>query len=164
MRGPQVNFKGTNIIKFISCDKIFNEIKNKLGENVCLSNMGNLENLKKRYDKSITFLSKSLDLDNENSLLVTKDILPIVDSIFEKDEKKIKGLEEFIKMKENYNSLNNKNNLNRDNTLKESNAKNEKSEKNEIESNINNIEFIRFMKLFYAYKMYFSNVKKLKKF
>ena len=163
MRGPQVNFKGTNIIKFISCDKIFNEIKNKLGENVCLSNMGNLENLKKRYDKSITFLSKSLDLDNENSLLVTKDILPIVDSIFEKDEKKIKGLEEFIKMKENYNSLNNKNNLNRDNTLKESNAKNEKSEKNEIESNINNIEFIRFMKLFYAYKMYFSNVKKIEK-
>ena len=67
MRGPQVNFKGTNIIKFISCDKVFNEIKNKLGENVCLSNMGNLENLKKRYDKSIIFLTKSLDLDKSSN-------------------------------------------------------------------------------------------------
>ena len=35
------------------------------GKNVSLSNIGNLENLKKRYDKSIIFLSKSLDLDND---------------------------------------------------------------------------------------------------
>ena len=161
MRGPQVNFKGSNIIKFISCDKVFREIKNKLGENVCLSNIGNLENLKKRFDKSIIFLSKSLELDNDNSYLLNKDILAIVDSIFEKDEKgKIKGIEEFNnKLKESYS---NASTFNLKSTLKKEGSYKEKN-KNQINSNINNIEFIRFIKLFYAYKMYFSNVKKIEK-
>ena len=158
MRGPQVNFKGTNIIKFISCDAAFKEESNKLHKNVCLSNMGNLENLQKRYDKSIIFLSKSLDLNNDNSLLLSKDILILVDNIFEKDEKKIKGLEEYLKLKESYTTSLNDKFKSKENT----NVK-EKNEKSEIESNINNIEFIRFMKLFYAYKMYFSNVKKIEK-
>jgi len=159
MRGPQVNFKGTNIIKFISCDKVFNEIKNKLGENVCLSNMGNLENLKKRYDKSIIFLTKSLDLDKDNQYLVTKDILSIVDNIFETDKFKMRGFEDnkIKDIKDNFNSINAKP------TLKEDSLKESIHNKNDIDSNINNIEFIRFMKLFYAYKMYFSNVKKIEK-
>ena len=155
LRGPQVNFKGTNIIKFISCDKVFNEITNKLGENICLSNIGNLENLKKRYDKSIIFLAKSLELDNEESYLINHDILNIVDSFLEKDEKKITAIAEFEKMK--VNSINEKSSLKREETMKDSTLK------NEISSNINNIEFIRFMKLFYAYKMYFSNIKKIEK-
>ena len=158
MRGPQVNFKGTNIIKFISCDKVFNEIKNKLGENVCLSNMGNLENLNKRYDKSIIFLTKSLDLNNENDFLLSKEIISMVDSIFEKEEKyKIKGFDELNnnKFKNHTNSfLNGKSTFNKENTIFKDN--------NNIDS-INNTEFIRFMKLFYAYKMYFSNVKKIEK-
>ena len=149
MRGPQVNFKGTNIIKFISCDKIFSIIENKLGENICLSNIGNLENLKKRFDKSIIFLTKSLELDDEADETINKDLIfNMVDNIFEKDELKIR----------NNNSINGKSTFNREGTIIK-----ESINKNDIESNINNIEFIRFMKLFYAYKMYFSNVKKIEK-
>ena len=40
MRGEQINLKGNNITKFISCQNIFNEMKDKLGENMCLSNVG----------------------------------------------------------------------------------------------------------------------------
>ena len=153
MRGPQVNFKGTNIIKFISCDKVFNEISNKLGDNVCLSNIGNLENLNKRYDKSIIFLTKSLELDKDKNIQ-GKNILSMVDNIFEKEEKyKFKGIDDSNNNKHN-NSIIGKSTFNLENTIKEN---------INIDSNINNIEFIRFMKLFYAYKMYFSNVKKIEK-
>ena len=148
MRGPQVNFKGSNIIKFISCDKVFSEIKNKLGENVCLSNIGNLGNLKKRFDKSIIFLTKSLELDNDNSDLLNKDILSIIDTVFEKSNNKIK------ECYSNVSTFNLKSTLKKESSYKE-------KKQSEIYSNINNIEFIRFMKLFYAYKMYFSNVKKI---
>ena len=142
MRGRQVNFKGTYIIRFISCDKVFSRINNKLGENICYSNMGNLENLKRKYDKSIIFLTKSLELDDEDEGSINKDLIfNMVDNIFEKDDVKIR----------NNNSINGKSTFNREGTIKES------INKNDIESNINNIEFIRFMKLFY------SNVKKIEK-
>ena len=163
MRGPQVNFRSSNIIKFIECDKVFSKIEDKLGKNVSLSNIGNLENLKKRYDKSIIFLSKSLDLDNdkwyENKEM--QDIHKRVGVLFEKDDKnKIRGLEEFNnKIRDNFtnlNTLNAKSTYKNDSTIVE-------NKKEEIDSNINDIEFIRFMKLFYAYKMYFSNIKKIEK-
>ena len=153
MRGPRVNFKGTNILKFISCDKVFNKISDKLGGNICLSNIGNLENIKKRYDKSIIFLSESLELDkNIAQLMSSKDILISVDNIFEKEEKRnIKVFDDFGKSKD-FGYFIAKQSLNREDSIKET-----------FDSNINNIEFIRFMKLFYAYKMYFSNVKKIEK-
>jgi hypothetical protein len=64
MKGEQINLKGNNITKFISCQNIFNEMKDKLGENMCLSNVGNLENLNNKYDKAIIFFSKSLNIKN----------------------------------------------------------------------------------------------------
>ena len=83
MRGRQVNFKGTYIIRFISCDKVFSRINNKLGENICYSNMGNLENLKRKYDKSIIFLTKSFELDDEDEGSINKDLIfNMVDNIF----------------------------------------------------------------------------------
>ena len=163
MKGPQVNSKDSNVIKFISCDSVFREIKNKLGENICLSNIGNLENINKRYDKSILFLSKSLGLDenegdkNDNDIINNKEILESVDNMFEKDEKpKIKGIEDFNRIKKDSQSL-------RKTFVEKNNNNNTNNNQNNIYSNINNIEFIRFMKLFYAYKMYFSNVRKIEK-
>ena len=161
MRGPQVNFKSSNIIKFIACDQVFSKITNKLGRNVSLSNIGNLENLKKRFDKSIIFLSRSLDLDNDKSYLLKKDILMRVSSLFEKDDKiKSKGLEQFNnKIKVNISNINT---FNLKATFKKESTFIEKI-KEEVDSNMSDIEFIRFMKLFYAYKMYFSNIKKIEK-
>ena len=161
MRGPLVHSKDSNIIKFISCDKIFNEINNKLGDNICMSNMGNLENLNKRYDKSIIFLTKSLDIFKNNEFIIYKDILTVVDKFFEKEEKsKNKAIDE---IGTKINNLNMNAFSNRKTIVKEMTFKVDTINNNDIGSNINNIEFIRFMKLFYAFKMYFSNVKKIEK-
>ena len=155
MRGPLVHSKDTNIIKFISCDKIFKIINNRLGENICLSNVGNLENLNKRFDKSIIFLTKSLEIFKFNEFIVYKDILSVVDNYFEKEEKnKIKAIDE---TGTKISTLNMRKTIVKDLSFKID------SIKNDIGSNISNIEFIRFMKLFYAFKMYFSNVKKIEK-
>ena len=160
LRGPLVHSKDSNIIKFISCDKIFNEINNKLGENICLSNVGNLENLNKRFDKSIIFLTKSLEIFKNNEFINYKDILTVVDIFFEKEEKnKMKAIDE---MGTKISTLNMKEFNNRKTIVKNMSFK-EDSIKNDIVSNINNIELIRFMKLFHAFKMYFSNVKKIEK-
>ena len=160
MRGPLVHSKESNIIKFISCDKIFNEINNKLGENICFSNVGNLENLNKRFDKSIIFLTKSLEIFKYTEFINFKDILDVVDIFFEKEEKKkIKAIDEMgTKINAlNMNAINNRKTIVKEMTFKTDSIKKDNS------SNINNIEFIRFMKLFYAFKMYFSNVKKIEK-
>ena len=164
MKGPLVNSKDSNIFKFISCDKVFNEIKSKLGDNICLSNIGNLENINKRYDKSVLFLAKSLGLEddklNENkSIKNFNDIHQEIENIFEKEDNiRVKGIDNFNKaLKENH-SLNFRKTIVKENSYKENEIN-----KDDIYSNINNIEFIRFMKLFFAFKMYFSNVKKIEK-
>ena len=162
MKGPLVNSKDSNIFKFISCDKVFNAIQSKLGDNICLSNIGNLENINKRYDKSILFLVKSLGLEDEklkdnNMIKNFNDIHQEIEIIFEKEEyNRVKGIDNFAK------ALNQSINL-RKTIVKENSYKENIINKDDIYSNINNIEFIRFMKLFYAFKMYFSNVRKIEK-
>jgi len=153
MRGEQVHLKGSNITKFISCQNIFNEMKDKLGENMCLSNVGNLENLNNKYDKSIIFFSKSLNIENNDEEINSKEILNIIDKIFDKDQK-FK-----ISHKENLN-LSNSINTKISNKKEEKNKK--KKQKEEVFDEINDmddIQFHRFIKLFYAYNKYFSNVK-----
>ena len=153
MRGEQVHLKGSNITKFISCQNIFNEMKDKLGENMCLSNVGNLENLNNKYDKSIIFFSKSLNIENNDEEINSKEILNIIDKIFDKDQK-FK-----ISHRENLN-LSNSINTKISNKKEEKNKK--KKQKEEVFDEINDmddIQFHRFIKLFYAYNKYFSNVK-----
>ena len=159
MRGEQLNLKGNTITKFISCQNVFNEMKDKLGENMCLSNVGNLENLNNKYDKSIIFFSKSLNIENNSEEINSKEILNIIDKIFDKEQKKK------ILYKEN--NINNSININ--NTLTNMKIGSKKEEKNkkkkqkeEIFDEINDMDdtqFHRFIKLFYAYNKYFSNVK-----
>ena len=164
MKGPLVNSKDSNIFKFISCDKVFNEIKSKLGDNICLSNIGNIENINKRYDKSVLFLTKSLGLEDDNlnenkSIKNFNDIHQEIEMIFEKEDNiRVKGIDNFNKaLKENH-TINFRKTIVKENSYKEN-----EFNKDDIYSNINNIEFIRFMKLFFAFKMYFSNVKKIEK-
>ena len=161
LENSQATFKISNVIKFISCNKVFHEIKNKIGENLCLSNMGNLENLNQRYDKAITFLSQSLGIENALNYFKSKfeesfeEILDLGKIIFEKDEKfpmdktSIEEKDESDEIMES-SVESNKNMSSKDDDIR-----------NEINTNLNNQEFIRYMKLFYAYKMYFSNLKKL---
>ena len=164
MKGPLVNSKDSNIFKFISCDKVFNEIKSKLGDNICLSNIGNIENINKRYDKSVLFLIKSLGLEDDKlneqrTIKNFNDIHEEIEMIFEKeDNNRVKIIDNFNKaIKENH-SINFRKTFVKENSYKEN-----EFNKDDIYSNINNIEFIRFMKLFFAFKMYFSNVKKIEK-
>ena len=154
MRGEQLNLKGSTITKFISCQNIFNEMKDKLGENMCLSNVGNLENLNNKYDKSIIFFSKSLNIENNTEDFNLKDLLLNIDKIFDKEQIIRKQHKEYTT-----NSLTSKTY-----TKKEEKAK-KKKQKEEIFEEINeindmdDIQFHRFIKLFYAYNKYFSNVK-----
>lgn len=153
MRGEQVHLKGSNITKFISCQNIFNEMKDKLGENMCLSNVGNLENLNNKYDKSIIFFSKSLNIENNDEEINSKEILNIIDKIFDKDQKFKISHKEFLNLS---NSINTK----ISNKKEEKNKK--KKQKEEVFDELNDmddIQFHRFIKLFYAYNKYFSNVK-----
>ena len=160
MRGEQLNLKGNTITKFISCQNVFNEMKDKLGENMCLSNVGNLENLNNKYDKSIIFFSKSLNIENNSEEIKSKDILNIIDKLFDKEQKKK------IFYKEN-NNINNSSNINNTLTnLKVGTKKEEKSKKKKQKEKIfdelkdmDDTQFHRFIKLFYAYNKYFSNVK-----
>ena len=160
LENSQATFKISNIIRFVSCNKVFHQIKNKLGENLCLSNMGNLENLNQRYDKAITFLSQSLGIENASNYFKSRfeesfeEILDLGKIIFEKDDKfpmdktTIEEKDEIDEIMESSESSKNM-------SIKEDDVK------NEISTNLNNQEFIRYMKLFYAYKMYFSNLKKI---
>ena len=155
MRGEQVNLKGSNITKFIDFQNIFNDMKDKLGENMCLSNVGNLENLNNKYDKSIIFFSKSLNIENSTEEINSKEILTIIDKLFDKDQK-MKNL--YLK-ESNFtfsNTINSK-------ILPKKDEKGKKKKMNEeiIEDNndMDDIQFHRFIKLFYAYNKYFANVK-----
>ena len=153
LRGEQLHLKGSNITKFISCQNTFNDMKDKLGENMCLSNVGNLENLNNKYDKSIIFFSKSLNIENNTEDINSKEILNIIDKIFDKDQKAKFFFKEYM-------NLNNSTNT-KVSTKKEEKSK-KKKQKEEIVEEINDmddIQFHRFIKLFYAYNKYFSNVK-----
>ena len=56
LENPQANYDKSTIINFLSSNEIFNEIQNIFGKQICLSNIGNLNNLSNKYDKAITFL------------------------------------------------------------------------------------------------------------
>ena len=164
MRGEQINLKGNNITKFISCQNIFNEMKDKLGENMCLSNVGNLENLNNKYDKAIIFFSKSLNIENNPEEKNSEEIYKLIDNVFNP----IKETKEKFYHKENNTSLLNTNiytnTMNTTITFKT--RKEEKSKKKKLKeekideiTDMDDIQFHRFIKLFYAYEKYFSNVK-----
>ena len=153
MRGEQVHLKGSNITKFISCQSILKEMKDKLGENICLSNVGNLENLNNKYDKAIIFFSKSLNLENTSEEIHSEEILKIVDKFFDKEQKPhiVKELSSSLLV-----------NMNKSKPKKEEKGKKKKALKEEVfdeNNDLDDIQFHRFIKLFYAYNMYFSNVK-----
>ena len=162
MRGEQINLKGNNITKFISCQNIFNEMKDKLGENMCLSNVGNLENLNHKYDKSIIFFSKSLNIENNTEEKNSEEIQKLIDNIFSppKDQK------DKIIHRENNTTLVNTNTNQISTTITSKVKKDEKSKKKKFKEEIidevtdmDDIQFHRFIKLFYAYGKYLSNVK-----
>ena len=154
MRGQQFNLKGSNIIKLIDCQNTFNEMNDKLGENMCLSNVGNLENLNNKYDKSIIFFSKSLNIENDTKDIHSKDILPILDKLFDKDQKIN------IPNKDNIsNSFNSKISPKKEEKGKKKKQQNEEKEAPEEVNDMDDIQFHRYIKLFYAYNQYFSNLK-----
>ena len=156
MRGEQINLKGNNITKFISCQNIFNEMKDKLGENMCLSNVGNLENLNKKYDKSIIFLSKSLNIDKNTENITTEEIMKKIDIIFGKEQKEQKVANAH---KENTNATTLSNNTTLKAFTKKEKKKKIKEEIFDEIADLDDVQFHRFIKLFYAYNKYFSNLK-----
>ena len=160
LQNPQSTFQKHLIIKFLSSNEIFNEIKNMLGNQICLSNLGNLNNLNKKYDKAIIFLSKSLNL-SDKEYLIDENKLKIIEEYFkiEKEEEKIE-----YNLTYNFNvdferKLKNNNNKENENDFEKNNFFN-KIENNQI---INNVEFLRYVKLFYAYYRFFSNIKNIEK-
>ena len=155
MKGQQFHLRGSTITNFIDCHNIYNEIKDKLRESVCLSNVGNLENLNKKYDKSIIFLSKSLNIENYTEEINSKEILNIINSIFDKDQK--------IKIpNKDYREYNPVLQIKTGTKKEEKNKKkklNENVSEEVIDTDLSDVQFLRFIKLFYAYNKYFSNVK-----
>ena len=158
LQHPQSTFKKDLIIKFLSSNEIFNEIKNLLGNQICLSNLGNLNNLNKKYDKSIIFLSKSLNL-YDKEFLIDENKLKIIDEYF-----KLENEEEKIEYNLTYNfNVDFERKLNNNNNENDFNKNNIFFNEFENEQIINNNEFLRYIKLFYAYYKFFSNIKNIEK-
>ena len=154
LENPQANYDKNAIINFLSSNEIFNEIQNIFGKQICLSNIGNLNNLSNKYDKSITFLSKSLDIPEKEDLII------------EKTRKK--KINEYFFHEMNEQKVNNdfKSNKSKFTAIKKNILKQEQKTINQNLTNQNimsNLEFSRFAKLFYAYHMFFSNLRKIEK-
>ncbi len=154
LENPQANYDKSTIINFLSSNEIFNEIQNIFGKQICLSNIGNLNNLSNKYDKAITFLSKSLDIPEKE------------DPMTEKTRKK--KINEFFyhEMNDQKNDNSNKSKITSFQIKKNIILKQEQKTIIQNPSNqivISNLEFFRFTKLFYAYHMFFSNLRKIEK-
>ena len=153
LENPQANYDKSTIINFLSSNEIFNEIQNIFGKQICLSNIGNLNNLSNKYDKAITFLSKSLDIPEKE------------DPMTEKTRKKKINEYFFHEMNEQKNDNSNKSKITsqikKNIILKQEQKTIIQNQSNQIV--ISNLEFFRYTKLFYAYHMFFSNLRKIEK-
>ena len=94
-----------------------------------------------------------MNLENTSEEIHSEEILKIVDKFFDKEQKPhiVKELSSSLLV-----------NMNKSKPKKEEKGKKKKALKEEVfdeNNDLDDIQFHRFIKLFYAYNMYFSNVK-----
>jgi len=154
LENPQANYDKSTIINFLSSNEIFNEIQNIFGKQICLSNIGNLNNLSNKYDKAITFLSKSLDIPEKEDSTTEKIRKKKINEYFYHE---MNGQKNDNSTKSKITSFQIKKNI----ILKQEQKTIIQNPSNQIV--ISNLEFFRFTKLFYAYHMFFSNLRKIEK-
>ena len=135
------------IIKYSQSEDIFRNYKNKKGEIICQSNLGNLQSQLLKYDKAIYHLAISLQ-DNQLKRFLNKNLSD------ELDESDI--LLRVISNSFNISKIEEKNNILME---KQKNNSNEYFSQTFIGILINT----RYVKLIHAYYMFFKTFKKLQK-
>ena len=137
--------------ELIQAREVFRKMGNAFGVSICQSNLGNHFNLLCKYDKAIPFFLSSLNIslaDNECDCAVIYDQIETIINTHD-----IKTLKYYQRQPTTISNANNNSTSNNNCVGAVSNASSSSS------ATASPIIFSRFIKLFHAYKMFFSSMK-----
>ena len=133
--------------ELIQAREVFRKMGNAFGVSICQSNLGNHFNLLCKYDKAIPFFLSSLNIsltDNEHD-----NVYNYIDTIF--DTQDVKAVKYYNRQGTTISNVNNNSTTN--NNVNNGNASSSST------TTALPIVFSRFIKLFHAYRMFFSSIK-----
>ena len=137
--------------ELIQAREVFRKMGNAFGVSICQSNLGNHFNLLCKYDKAIPFFLSSLNIsltDNEHD-----NIYDHIDTVFSTQD---------VKMVKYYNRQGTTiSNVNNNSTTNNNNINNVNASSSLLTTTTTTspLVFSRFIKLFHAYRMFFSSIK-----